>query len=283
VTRGPIARSAGLCVAAGLTLAVIGTAAAQAQDPSAPPACAAPPALTAIEPSLAHAAGRVEIRQPLTIVAVGSSSTQGVGASDPALNYPSRLEAELTKRFPDSEIRVLNRGKGGQDVGEELGRLGADVVAEHPDLVIWQVGTNAVLRREDLVVDGGLIRQGIDLLKPSGADIVLMDLQYAPRVLQRPTYADMERVIANAAKEERVGLFRRFDMMQYWQALPGAPAMIGSDGLHMNDRGYGCLAEVLADSLASNWRSHQLSVQRQPPAAVAKLSAKPGQVAAPAQ
>jgi acyl-CoA thioesterase I len=273
-------RASSFGLAAALVLAAAAATAAEPQSPAAGPSCGAPPALTVIDPTLAHAAARVERQQPLTVVAVGSSSTQGVGASDPALNYPSRLEAELKERFPGNEIRVINRGKGGQDVGEELARLGSDVVAEHPDLVIWQVGTNAVLRRDDLVVDGDLIRQGIDLLKPSGADIVLMDLQYAPRVLQRPAYPEMERVIANAAKEERVGLFRRFELMQYWQARPEATAMIGPDGLHMNDRGYGCLAAALAESLAWNWWSYQLSVQRQP-AAVAGLSAKSGHVAAP--
>ena len=89
-------------------------------------------------------------REKLTIVAIGSSSTQGVGASSPAASYPSRLEAELRKRFPQVDIRVINRGKGGEDAPEELARLERDVIAEHPDLVIWQLGTNAVLRRDDL-------------------------------------------------------------------------------------------------------------------------------------
>ena len=58
-------------------------------------ACTAPPALTRIEPALAHAAARIDQAKALTIVAVGSSSTQGVGATDPSLNYPSRLETAL--------------------------------------------------------------------------------------------------------------------------------------------------------------------------------------------
>ena len=58
----------------------------------------------------------------------------------------------------------------------------ADVVALHPDLVIWQVGTNAVLRRDDLSADGESLRAGVAMLKNAGIDVVLMDLQYAPRV-----------------------------------------------------------------------------------------------------
>jgi acyl-CoA thioesterase I len=259
-------------LAAALLLAASGAVAAETESSPAP-SCPAPSALAAIDPPEAHAAQRLEQGHSLTIVAVGSSSTQGVGASAPTLNYPSRLEAELKTRFPGAEIRVVNRGKGGQDVGEELGRLATEVISERPDLVIWQVGTNAVLRREDLVLDGDLIRQGVELLRPTGADIVLMDLQYAPRVLERPGYEEMERLIANAAKEERIGLFRRFELMRHWQAQPGAQPMIGQDGLHMNDRGYACLAEALAESLVSNWTAYAGSLGRQP-AAVARLGRK---------
>jgi acyl-CoA thioesterase-1 len=275
-----MSRLIGLVVAG--TLALGASAAFAAEPQIAAGECGAPPTLTAIEPSLSHAAVQVAQHRPLTIVAVGSSSTQGVGASVPALNYPNRLAAELQDRFPESQIRVVNRGKGGEDVAEELARLSSEVIAENPDLVIWQVGTNAVLRRDDLATDGDMIRRGIELLKPIGADIVLMDLQYAPRVLQRPGYTEMERLIANAAKQERVGLFRRFELMQYWQAAqPDGPAMIGPDALHMNDRGYRCLAQELAESLASNWRSYQQSVQRLPAPAVAGLSGKPAHPSQP--
>ena len=47
---------------------------------------------------------------PLTIVAIGSSSTSGAGASSSAAAYPARLEVELKERFPTRTIRVLNRG-----------------------------------------------------------------------------------------------------------------------------------------------------------------------------
>jgi lysophospholipase L1-like esterase len=213
--------------------------------------------LTAIEPALPRFATRIEKGEAITIVAIGSSSTQGIGASAPALTYPSRLEAELRERFPDSAVRVLNRGHGGEDAGEELARLERDVITDQPDLVIWQVGTNAVLRRDDLGSDAAMIEEGVGRLKRTGADVVLMDLQDAPRVTARPTYVEMERLLANVAKTTRVGLFHRFEIMQHWRAAQpaGTPPMIGADGLHMTDTGYGCLAADLADALARNWWS----------------------------
>jgi len=228
------------------------------QPATAVSSCAVAPALSEIGVALDHSAGRIDQGSAMTIVAVGSSSTQGVGASAPSMSYPSRLQGELRDRFPAISIRILNRGIGGQDVGEELNRLDHDVVAEHPDLVIWQVGTNAVLRRDDLSADEQLIRRGVSLLKESGSDVVLMDLQYARRVLARPAWGEMERVIGEIAHSMGVGLFRRFEIMQEWdrtQQLAPA-AMISLDGLHMTDASYGCLASQLAEALAWNWWSH---------------------------
>ena len=206
---------------------------------------------------------------------MGSSSTQGVGASSPAMSYPSRLEQDLRDRFPAVEIRVLNRGISGQDVGEEVLRLSRDVIAEHPALVIWQVGTNAVLRRDDITADEQLIRRGVALIKEDGIDVVLMDLQYAPRVLARPAWGEMERIIGEIAHRTHVGLFRRFEIMQEWdhtqQLAPSA--LVGPDGLHMTDASYGCLASQLAEGLAWNWWSHEKLAKssRHAPDAVARL------------
>ena len=255
---------------AALRLALIGLAAAiplgggaLAAENGGASACAAPPTLTRIEPALARAAARIDQAKALTIVAVGSSSTQGVGATDPSLNYPSRLETALKQRLPGVAIRVINRGKGGEDAEEEFARLQRDVIAEHPDVVIWQVGTNAVLRRDDLESDEVLLRRGVALLKAGGADVVLMDLQYAPRILERRATAAMEQLIAEIAQHAGVGLFRRFAVMQYWRAAqpPDSPAMIGPDGLHMTDAGYTCLAIELAKALAANWESHRQATQ----------------------
>ena len=257
-------------------LASLGPALAEQPETVGVPSCAVSPALSGIGVALDRSVGRIDQGGPLIIVAMGSSSTLGVGASAPSMSYPGRLEGELRDRFPGLEIRVLNRGIGGQDVGEELNRLDRDVVAEHPDLVIWQVGTNAVLRRDDLAADEQLIRRGVSSMKENGIDIVLMDLQYARRVLARPAWGEMERVIGEIAHSNHVGLFRRFEIMQEWddtQQLAPA-AMIGPDGLHMTDASYGCLASQLGEALAWNWWSHGKIAKslRQNPDTVSRLS-----------
>lgn len=257
-------------------LASLGSAVSQPSGTVRIASCSVPPALSDLGVALDHSAGRIGQGGRLTVVAIGSSSTQGVGASGPTMSYPSRLEGELGDRFPAVEIRVVNRGVGGQDVPEELNRIDRDVVAEHPDLVIWQVGTNAVLRRDDITADEQLIRRGVASMKERGIDVVLMDLQYAIRVLARPAWSEMERVIGEIADSNHVALFRRFEIMREWEHTQQlAPAaMIGPDGLHMTDASYGCLANQLAEALAWNWWSHGKVAKslHQNPGVVSRLS-----------
>jgi acyl-CoA thioesterase I len=212
-----------------------------------------------LDAPLEHSAGLIDSGRSPLILAIGSSSTLGIGASAPGLSYPSRLERDLADKFPKLAIRVVNHGVGGQDANQELARLDYDLSALHPDLVIWQVGTNALLRGYDLETERHLIERGVALAKGRGVDVVLMDLQYAPRVLVRGLWADMERLIADAAKREHIGLFRRFDIMREWSQSGrlSAAALIGRDGLHMTDASYGCLAATLAQSLEWAWEPQQ--------------------------
>jgi lysophospholipase L1-like esterase len=185
---------------------------------------------------------------PIKIVALGSSSTYGAGASTSAASYPSRLADELAQRFPGQDITVLNRGVNGDEVGDMLARLDTAVIAEKPDLVLWQVGTNSVLRDKAVLPHATLLYQGLERLKATGADVVLIDPQYAPRVIRKPNCEGMVSLIGTAAKAEHVGLFHRFDLMRRWHDSEQLPfeTFISADGLHMNDWSYGCLAKALA-------------------------------------
>jgi acyl-CoA thioesterase-1 len=119
-------------------------------DPTVRPDCGAPPDLTRLDGALDRTALRLTAGAPIKIVAIGSSSTAGAGASSAATTYPARLSVELNRLMPRDSIAVLNRGINGQEVGEMLARLPDDVIREAPDLILWQVGTNAVLRNHPL-------------------------------------------------------------------------------------------------------------------------------------
>jgi acyl-CoA thioesterase-1 len=200
---------------------------------------------------LRRIAHRIAAGEPVTIVALGSSSTAGAGASSPERAYPARLAAELRALLPGHAVTVLNRGNNGEEVADMLVRLDRDVLAEKPDLVLWQVGTNAVLRDLDLAQVGAGIHEGLARLNGSGSEVVLIDPQYAPRVIEKPEIGGMVRLIAALAKKENVNLFPRFAVMQAWAGTNGVPVnrFVSADNLHMNDWGYDCLAKSVAAAI----------------------------------
>jgi lysophospholipase L1-like esterase len=202
--------------------------------------------------SLPHVANKLIDGAPVVIVAFGSSSTQGHGSTSPAFNYPNRLAAQLKRTYPTADITVINRGQGGEDAPEMMARLKNSVLDLKPDMVIWQVGTNAILRNLDPAETAKLVEEGISLIQTAGADLVLVDPQYAPRVNERAENAGkMINLLGRVAEIRKVGIFPRFEVMRDWherQALP-FDNFVTADGLHMNDWGYACFAQLLGDDI----------------------------------
>jgi acyl-CoA thioesterase-1 len=225
---------------------------ASALTAAAPIACSAPAAFTHLDRPLLHTMRNLASGTPLTVVAIGSSSTAGAGASSAAATYPSQLAADLRARFPGHDITVLNRGVNGEETDNMMARFASDVIAAHPQLVIWQVGTNSVLRDRSLEQHAALLHDGIGQLKAIDADVVLMDLQYAPAVIAKPETDDMIEQIAAAAKTENVDLFGRFAIMRNWNEVQhlSFDMFVAPDHLHMNDWGYGCVAKLLTGAIA---------------------------------
>jgi hypothetical protein len=230
------------------------------------PRCDAPLDLIRFANPLPRLAHKLASGQPITIVAIGSSSTQGAGASSPAASYPSRLQVELTQHFPGHPITVLNRGVGGEEAPDMLKRFDSAVIAAKPDLVLWQLGTNSVLRDHKLGDHGATIRAGLVRIRAIGADIVLIDPQYAPKVIVKPEAAHMVELIAETAKVEDVDLFPRYDVMKRWYDLDHMKfdTFVSPDGLHMNDWSYACLAQGLGLAIAEAAQRPVVSAKAMP-------------------
>ena len=214
--------------------------------------CVAPKGAAKSMGSLPHVAGKLAAGEPVVIVAFGSSSTAGYGTTSPEYTYPNRLAAQLRRKYPSADITVINRGKGGEDAPEMMKRLQVEVIDMKPDLVIWQVGTNAVLRNEDPGETAKLVEDGVARIQAAGADLVLVDLQYSPAVNQHLESASrMVKLLGKVAQLRHVGVFPRFEVMRQWhenQALP-IDSFVIADGLHMNDWGYACFAQLLGDDI----------------------------------
>jgi lysophospholipase L1-like esterase len=214
--------------------------------------CDTPLDLIRLANPLSHVAQKLTDGAPITIVAIGSSSTAGAGASSPAKSYPSQLAVELKKQFPNNSITVLNRGANGEEVADMLRRFDKAVVAAKPDLVLWQLGTNSVIRDHMFNDHGAAIRDGLNKIRSTGADVVLIDPQFAPKVIVKSEAEHMVELIAETAKVENVDLFRRFDVMKRWHETDhmAFESFVSPDGLHLNDWSYACMAKGLSLAIA---------------------------------
>ena len=217
--------------------------------------CDKHPDLTNFKHRLPRLKAALQSNRKVRIVAIGSSSTAGVGS---VLPYPPRLEMLLRneKEFFGRMIDVVNRGISGQEAPEELSRFQTDVFDEMPALVIWQVGTNAIYHNYSRDDVAAAIEFGLQWLAGLPADVVLMDLQYTPAIVKKLASAeDMVTRISAAAENAHVNVFRRFALMQHWCLEGGIPIEQLSDPddtsqLHMSDWATNCVTQALFGAIS---------------------------------
>jgi lysophospholipase L1-like esterase len=254
---------------AGALLIAAGPAMAQTA-PAATRPCPEAVKAELLQGDLSRFAARFGRSRSLKIVTIGSSSTAGAGATSPANSYPNQLEDDLLRRFPGHDIDVVNAGANGQEVPDMLVRLDRDVLAYKPDLVIWQFGSNGLLRGRPLAELEEGARVGIQRLKQGGAEVILMDLQHAPRIDGVAARDEVLRMMERLSTSTGTPLFHRYRLMKAWAGTmgDGYRTMVAADQLHMTDASYRCMAGELAARLQGAVNQLQ----------VAKLS--PGRLAA---
>lgn len=243
----------GVAVAAGLILATLlprPVLAESANDPECPSTASAMRGHEALKEMVADD----NFRDGIQILTIGSSSTEGVGASSPAHAYPHQLEVVLEALVAGAEVTVQNAGIGGETADRTVARLEQALQQpSKPDMVIWQVGTNDAVRGGDEAQFRALLERGIAAARQAGVDLVLLDQQFYPRIPDVPRYERYVRTVGQVAAAAEVGVFSRYEMMKAWDRThPGLlDAMLSGDRFHMGDRGYRCLARALAEEIAS--------------------------------
>ena len=126
-----------------------------------------------------------------------------------------------------------------------------------------------------------MVRAGIAKMKAAGADVMLMNPQYAPAMLQHKRYRNTLHVLDAVAYAEDVPLFPRFAIMRHWaeDGRMRLNVMLTKDRLHMTDVSYDCLARQVAasiDGLAGQSPSKRARPARpRAEALLAKLAERP--------
>jgi len=200
-------------------------------------------------PALSRLGRALRTTHDARILAIGSSSTAGVGASSPSKTYVARLETDLETALTGTEFEVIGHGLSGEVAQGAADRMKREVEDARPDLVIWQVGTNDALRH--VAIDGfkNCLRKTLVWLKEQNVDVILINPQYSDTLVQDPFYQEVVAAIDAVAREQQVIVVDRFDAMHALQRQRGAHFDLSSDDLHLNDEGYRRLAEHVAATI----------------------------------
>ena len=115
-----------------------------------------------------------EKSQPITILALGDSLTEGLGV-DPDDNYPAQLEAKL-KEMGYTHVDVVNSGLSGETSTGLVNRL--DWVSQtEPDITILTIGANDAIRGLDVATVEKNIRTAVKHLQDNGSEVILGGMQ----------------------------------------------------------------------------------------------------------
>lgn len=216
---------------------------ASAEDPP-PASCEVPAYLLTTESKLPKVAEAVKTDQKLDILVIGSRSAT-IGAPDGS-GFPGRMEAALREKLPSVTVNVtlqLQIKKTAEDVAKEFGQL---LEGKKPTLVIWQTGTVDAMRSVDPDDFRTAVDEGVAALQKTGAEVVLMNLQYSPRMetmITTTPYIDAMRV---AAQDREVPLFDRFAIMHLWNETGRFDLFSAARGPEMAKRVHDCLGRSLA-------------------------------------
>jgi acyl-CoA thioesterase-1 len=227
--------------------------AALAEDKSTlSPECEVPAADIAAPAPLPNLAAILAERKAIRILAIGSSSTYGVGASSKSRSYPAQLGDILERAFKGVDVTIVNRGVSGEVAATTAERLRSEVAVARPDLVLWQLGTNDALARVPVDEFENTVRSTIAWLKENKIDIVLVGLQYTPRFARDGNYTAVRDALLKIASDEKILYVRRYSAMQFIARARAAASMVSQDDLHLNDLGYRCMAEHIAQAVIAN-------------------------------
>jgi hypothetical protein len=226
--------------------------------------CEVPGYLLETESALARVASAVKARQRLDVLVVGSASSALAGPEGPRTSYPARLEAALQQQLSGIEVNVtteLRVKKTAAEVAEGLEKLVQD---RKPALVVWQTGTFDALKSIDPDDFRAAIDEGVVTMQAAGADVVLMNLQYSPRMETMITVAPYLDNMRVSAEQHDVPLFDRFAMMRHWNESGTFDLFNPSHGYALASRVHNCLGYALATFVidAAHINPAELGTQR---------------------
>lgn len=171
----------------------------------------------------------VALSQPLTILALGDSLTEGLGV-DPNDNYPAQLQAQL-KQMGYKNVEVINSGLSGETSTGLVNRLDW-VTQTKPDITILTIGANDAMRGLELETIEANIRTAVKHLQDNGSEVILGGMQIYDNL-------GNDYVKSFSAIYPRIAEDMNLKMIPFFlEGVGGDPELNQADAIHPTREGY---------------------------------------------
>ena len=182
----------------------------------------------------ASATDQQTMSQPLTILALGDSLTEGLGV-DPDDNYPAQLEAQL-QEMGYTNVTVVNSGLSGETSTGLVNRLDW-VTQTQPDITILTIGANDAIRGLDVATVEANIRTAVQHLQDNGSEVILSGMQIYDNL-------GSDYVQSFAAIYPRVATDMNVKLIPFFlDKVGGNPALNQADAIHPTKEGYAIIVK----------------------------------------
>jgi GDSL-like lipase/acylhydrolase family protein len=208
--------------------------------------CAVPGYLLFGDSLLQRVTAAVAKEKTLRIVVLGGASSTLPGPDGAQYAYPARLEVALKQLLPTVAVTVTADIKTRQSAEEAADHMDKLVLDQKPNLVVWQAGTYDAVRGTDLEDFRSSIADGVEKIQASGADVVLLNMQYSPRtesMVAVGAYADSMRWVA---REREVPVLDRLAIMRHWYESGQFNLYATTKDLSTAKQVHDCIGRVLA-------------------------------------
>lgn len=184
--------------------------------------------------------------EPVTIVALGDSLTQGYGLA-PQDGFVAQMERAL--RAAGEQVAIVNAGVSGDTSAGGLSRIDWTLTPDI-DAVVVALGGNDVLRGLPPARTRDNLAAILDRIALRGLPVLLVGIR-APSNFGPGFQAEFDAIFPELADRDGVALFP--DFLSAIAALPDREAarrdFMQDDGIHPNARGVALIVKAMAPAL----------------------------------
>ena len=211
--------------------------------------CTVPDSFLSTELDLGHAMEGVKAHQHLDISVVGTGSSALPGPDGAVFAYPARLEAALKQQLQGVTVRVTPHILSRAPTAELAAALPKILAEDKPSLVIWQTGTADAINGVAPEDFRASLDEGVSAIENSGANVILMNMQYSPRTDAMLDVGPLADVMRFVAQQHNTLLFDRLGIMRDWNDSGIFDLYAATKNYDMARKVHDCIGRALATQI----------------------------------